>query len=446
MNATARAEFQTVKVEDWNTLGYLDRLGPNAPNLKNYAGDVLPFLKFRNERRPSGHEQIWTLLPGQKKADMKVIMDNALRLASNILRSPAGVRYIYYLAKGPRFKNDSLTWIEKTPVYSFEPPRPEVPYPEMKQTVEDIFECLARFINLSFFDESDDPEEKDAVLGRTEARRDGPLRSAAIDLVGDRNRVGVASVIEFNFKLVSNIQELRKRGYENSLEILNANFNFAVTIVHEFMHVIHIATSAEELVYYDWFLDGAKPDRRPFEGRPLEPLFQGEGVLETGRSAENFIFGGSIEKHPKYPHGAARFFEWPNFLDESIGNDYLVRWLRNPGPTRKATEYFVPKHFLQNIHQQAFWDRVQPHHVSALYIAKQVGLIEVNDGNYDEDWDSSDSSEGGPWAPKQPGDNRVFREQDDPSESRANQPFEMNAIRRYTAIKWKGELATADRR
>lgn len=158
-----------------------------------------------------------------------------------------------------------------------------------------------------------------------------------------------ATGIEFNSKLVTNIQELLKRGYENSLEILNARFIFAVTIVHEVMHVIHAATSVGELAWRDWLRDGMKPHLKPFEGRPLEPLFQDEGVPETGRSAENFIFGGWIEKHHKNPHEPSSFFKWPNFPDLSIGDDDLVLWLKKPGPTSKATKYFVPKHFLQNI-------------------------------------------------------------------------------------------------
>lgn len=445
MNATARADFEDLKLEDWNTLGYIDRLGPNTPNLKDHPDDVLPFLKFRNERRPSGREQIWTLPRGQDKAEMRFVMPVVLRLASNMFCSPACVRYIYYLTKGPRFKLDFLSRTRKTPVYEFGPPRREVPYSEMRQTVDGIFERLAEFVDLSFFDESEDPKKNDGILGRTGTQWSEPYRSAVIDLVGDKTRLGIATRIEFNSKLVTNIQELRKRGYENSLEILNANFIFALTIVHEFMHVIHFATSAEELAYRNRLLAGSQPDLQPFEGRPLEPLFQAEGVPETGRSAENFIFGGWIEKHYKNPHEASSFSKWPNFLDPNIGDDDLVLQLRKPGPTYKGTTYFVPKHFLQNIHQQVFWDRVKPHHVSALYIAKQVGVQWMNNGDYDPDWRSEDSSEGGSWAPKQPGDSRVFRVQDDPSESRANQPFEINALRRYTAIKWRRGLASAQR-
>lgn len=111
--------------------------------------------------------------------------------------------------------------------------------------------------------------------------------------------------------------------------------------------------------------------------------------------------------------------KWPSFLTSNDDNPVV--------PTRgkekqTARKYFVPFHFIQNMHLQSFWDKVKPNHLTALYIKKTIG---ISYSNPDIEASSTDSSEV-KW-PLEDGSSRASREQDgqpvpDPSELGANEP------------------------
>ena len=137
------------------------------------------------------------------------------------------------------------------------------------------------------------------------------------------------------------------------------------------------------------------------------------------------MFGGNIELLELQFDNPLVFCKWPNFLKGD-------RDLRRGGWMSTATQYFIPWAWVINVNSQSWWNTVRPDDDTALYIEKIVGFKKACPyPNTDEDWDSSQSSEGiwqtdeqlsGGWSTSQ----RVSRMRpditiEDPSGARANE-------------------------
>lgn len=149
-----------------------------------------------------------------------------------------------------------------------------------------------------------------------------------------------------------------------------------------------------------------------------EPFYRNERMAEIGNCWEDQVFGGKVSWSGE-TSDPLFVSKWPSFLTSNDDNPVV--------PTRgkekqTARKYFVPFHFIQNMHLQSFWDKVKPNHLTALYIKKTIG---ISYSNPDIEASSTDSSEV-KW-PLEDGSSRASREQDgqpvpDPSELGANEP------------------------
>ena len=170
------------------------------------------------------------------------------------------------------------------------------------------------------------------------------------------------------------------------------------------------------------------PKPTPVVENTIDMMFQDESVGEVGFSYDNFVFGGRVEWDPFKCNTASRVHKWPSFLTGGV-------YLRSPRAKETATEYFMPKQYLQRIHQQDFWaTKVRPEHVTAWCIEKSIGIRYNYPGNDpDPDWTASNSSEGvWPLDRNRPG--RVERIQRDPSASKINEPFNVGSKFNYARL------------
>lgn len=146
-----------------------------------------------------------------------------------------------------------------------------------------------------------------------------------------------------------------------------------------------------------------------------EPFYRNDRMAEIGNCWENQVFDGKISSSGNTSDPLV-VNKWPSFLTSDNIHP------RRGKEKRTARKYFVPFHFIRNMHRQSFWDKVKPEHSNALYIKKTIGIEYLNP---DAEALSTNSSETG-W-PRDENSGRVSREKDgqpvpDPSDSGANEP------------------------
>lgn len=168
-----------------------------------------------------------------------------------------------------------------------------------------------------------------------------------------------------------------------------------------------------------------------------EDLFEDENCAETGYSWEAWVFGGIVELDHLDASNPLMVSKWPSFLTSK-------EYLRRGGWKESVTRYLVSMHYRLNMNRQGFWENLDPHDTTALYIQKVIGIrIRCPHPEIDSDWYASDSSEGiwrteeqrsSGWVPSA----RVSRMIPnwtivDPSTSRANESDD-ERLRRDTAV------------
>lgn len=368
MDAATRAST-SLDDSEWERLGYV-----NLPKLRlnNLAREISPVFRYTDER-----DKIrWT---GISRRAYQII-EPVCRLASTIIESPASLAFLHALMYSSRTEITGLSQRAGYPCYSFRRSRPssiqdsENPRLALKR--------LAPNINWVVVDSA----EIFGCNGFTTTEWVGCH-------IVDNGRNGFQCTIMLRKGLIVDLFRLSQQA-DRAMQTLSNQFLLAVILCHEVVHACNVAV--------DPALIAARKDdlaRRAIRSLPqrwlnyYEPFFEDQAESELGHCWENEVFGGSIV--PNYIAEPLVMCKWPNFvLSSAKGTD-------PPPPRRighKATQtlYIIPAHFIQNIQQQAFWDRLGPADATSLRVQKTTGLRRPIPPETwkDVNWKPSTSSEG----------------------------------------------------
>ncbi|MCJ1461501.1 hypothetical protein MMC07_000098 [Pseudocyphellaria aurata] len=368
MDAENRAGSLLTESE-WERLGY----DVNLPNLRpnNLAREISPVFQYMDE----GDQIRWT---GLEREDCQII-EPVCRLASAMIESPASLAFLHALLYSPRANIALLSQRVGYPCHEFR--RSEI---SVIPDSEDPRLALKRLApNVSWI-----------LLGREKMPgRHGSTSNTWVDCtIVDNGRNGFQSSIELRKSLIQELSELSRQA-DRVMQTLSYQFFVAKILCHEVVHAINLAIDPALVTARRMDLARLAIGHSPSGWLQWnEPFFEDQAQPELGYCWENEVFGGSIT-HSKVEK-LMLICKWPNHW--GIEPDSIQSTPRRAGFKATQTEYIIPAHFIHNIQQQVFWDRLDPVNAISLRAQKMVGIrTELPPGSWtDALWEPSTSSEG----------------------------------------------------
>lgn len=263
MDRKTRDHFQGISAKNWKDLGYDET--PQRCNLSDKINPV--FANYhKKDRGFVGTDE-----------DYAMIMP-ALRLASKYLYSPKSCRFLYSIVYGDRktvsgrvlrcgltVKILGRLGVKLIPGACTEISRIDE-HLYCPKKMEHIWNKLAKY---NHFSAKENEEDNDGET-RLELEDGADLRN--------NGRRGHATSIIFNTRFLEDIRRLKRKGLNNSHEMLSMQFRLANVLCHE---VAHAVVMASDTTFRQQIVDGQKyivPFI--FVRVPPEPFFEGQKMAE----------------------------------------------------------------------------------------------------------------------------------------------------------------------
>ena len=393
MDDSCRQDFPLLALSDWESHGYLESY--DSITHSPLTGAVHPIFGYNRDRPLPGSTSTrrWLTLTQQEYEHLTP----PLRLATQMIWSPASIRLLYSILYSPRIPTSIRHKDLAVPEISLQ----AIPVSAIIMIARAL-NRLAESISFAFGDLSG----HGGSLGST-----GPDFLAyplGISVQEDNQLTGCPSFVAISVYYLNEFRRLYEQPDRNENQLLSLNFQLAVTLCHEIAHAMHLAVDLDFLNRRN----AAYPHQRanvPF----TEPFVEDQRVAELGLCWENEVFGGVIMSSRESLNSPLFVYEWPSFLARNAE--------MNPErtlPARLSTTYLISLYYIRNIQSQEYWDAVRgrapSHHT--LRIRKSVGLRREYQGNdFDRNWDPGTSSEG-MWPTESEDSSRVLRNDGDEDE------------------------------
>lgn len=429
MNTHARDQYPPLQDDDWNSHGYTD------PQRDEAAGtplrtDIHPMFSFKLDQSSPiiNDTRRW----GSLTMSEYRLTQPVLRLTSAMLQSPRSEDVIYFVMYGERYIPKDLPKHKGLPILEFR--RHEEERSVIHEKVQEALKKLAETITFQLSDANTmSTTLAYGACGRTTA---GVLfHPEGINITGFEGKKGSAPVTVINNAYLSTLKRLLRDPAQNRFKILKLQFEMSVTICHEILHAINLATDPDLLKHFmqreKYYAQNPSMARKKVDYN--EPLYVGQRVAELGFFWENEVLGGCLTAISLY-HGdhPVMISEWPTF-EKRHPEEYPER----TGPVPVSTAYLVSAYYIQNVQSREFWDffrQQDSEDHDALRVRKSVGIHKVYDKyDFDKAWEPEGSSEM-KWLPI-PGTLRVLRNDGDASicAARANETPDERTARLATA-------------
>ncbi|KAG9691972.1 hypothetical protein KCU95_g7131, partial [Aureobasidium melanogenum] len=166
-------------------------------------------------------------------------------------------------------------------------------------------------------------------------------------------------------------------GTHDESAVLRSQFAFAVTLVHEVMHALWLASNPTYVQHY------APPQPSQWVN-PVEPFYRDGRMNELGACWETHVFGGNIHMLG-YPHGAimpygmttVRFpgtWEfYPSVIDRGNPRKWGYEWV---------TTYPIEMKHIRKMFTNEMWDEVQRYGIKRLKRKRKLGYRTYTDKKY----------------------------------------------------------------
>ena len=305
-----------------------------------------------------------------------------LHLASALFDSPASISFIHAIMYGRREKTTprgptggDLFELHKAPPIS------DLVRHQVALGMRDLRPSIAW--------ELIDPEEDDAFKEAPARTRALPDESTSFQGAFSETRDGFASEISISRKIFEPIRKVIVDAFNGTLEdfnrLLRLQFFMAKLMCHELCHAINNGVARGKY--------------------GSEPHYMNNNTSELGCVWENDVFGGCVLGN-LLSKGREPFqvVKWPTErVPGAEKHGLIVR--RNPKGS--STYYYVSMDWIANIQKQENWNEVwnenpkdalrylpYRYDTDLLRIPKQIGVRIENEGDRDEAWRKSQSSEG----------------------------------------------------
>lgn len=372
MDSTNRAE-KSLKPSEWERLGYVNSPKFRPNDLTREINPVFQYVDELNHRRWKG------LTPSGYCRTMEPVC----RLASAMLESPASLAFLHAVMCSPRTDIASLSERVGYPCQEFS--RSDTSLISDSEDPRKALERLALNIHWVVVDSNE-------IYG-SNARTSATWVPAKIV---DNGRHGSQSKIKLRNKLIIHLLQLTRQP-DKTIQTLSQQFLIALTLCHEIAHAFNVAVDPTIISAYESemarrrAIDYQSPELLPYS----EPFFENHAHAEIGYCWETEVFGGILMGHASRGN-AIEMSKWPNHIPVGLGRPGRPLAPQRRGSKASVTRYFVPAHFIHNVQQQVFWDRLEPVDFRSFRVRKMIGArMKIPEGLWqDDEWEEDKSSEG----------------------------------------------------